>query len=394
MTGGPYRSLLAIGMVLVFFTNIANYGLRWEVRPQFWIVGFAAAAAPLALSDLLRRGLRIAPIGIWCFAYLLISFVWFVPSSQSPAAWQQIQTRLLSVIFLVLATYIFSEAQAWRAAQRAIVAAALLTAAINLYEVVFPMTFSEIPGRASGLFANVNQSGSALVLGLILGAGALRPGWRVPYALAVGLGILATVSRGALLGWALVLALWAARRGNRKPAIAVVAVAGLAVALLLLTPAWGGVQQTLVERGVLTENVRQRLDVFGGAELADASALERQHVAKLAWSVFAEHPLAGTGTGAATEGIFELGPHNMYLANMVDHGAIGIFILPTLLLAVVWGADPRRLPFVVPFVVFLAFWGFFSHNVLEERDILLAVAFVAAAVGLQRSAPLLAAGAS
>ena len=112
---------------------------------------FAAAAAPLALIDLVRTGLRIEPIGIWGFAYLLVSFVWFVPSSQSAAAWQQVQTRVLAVGFLLLATYLFSEARARRAARAAIVASTLLAVALNLYEVAFPMTFSDIPGRAAGL---------------------------------------------------------------------------------------------------------------------------------------------------------------------------------------------------------------------------------------------------
>lgn len=388
MTVGPYRTLLAVGLVLLFFTNAANYGLRFGVPPVFWIAALVAASAPLVLIDLIRQGLRIAPLGVWGFAYLLVSSLWFVPSSQSPVAWQQVQTRVLAVVFLLLATYLFSEARALRAARRAVVAATLLTVALNLYEVAFPMTFSEIPGRASGLFANVNQSGAALVLGLILGAEALRPRLRLPYALAAGLGILATVSRAAILGWGLVMALWAARRGNRGPAIAAGVVVTAAAALLLLSPWWAGVEQALAERGVLTENVRERLDIFGGGNLADASTLERQQVAALAWSAWSDHPLAGAGTGASTERPFELGPHNMYLAMMVDHGFVGLFLLPTLLLAAAWGADPARSPDVVPFVVFLAFWGFFSHNVLEERYILLAVAFVAAEVaGQRRPAP-------
>lgn len=384
MTVGPYRTLLAVGLVLLFFTNAANYGLEFGVPPVFWIAAFAAAAAPPIVIDLFQQGLRIEPIGIWGFAFLLVSFAWFVPSSQSADAWQQVQTRVLSVAFLLLAAYLFSEPRARRAARVAIVASTLLTVALNLYEVAFPMTFSDIPGRASGLFANVNQSGAALVLGLILGAEALRPGWRRPYALAAGLGILATVSRAAILGWGLVTALWAARRGNRGPAIAAGAIAIAAAALLLLSPWWAGVEQALVERGVLTENVRERLDVFGGGNLADASALERRQVAALAWSAFEDHPLTGAGTGASTERPFELGPHNMYLAMMVDHGFIGMFLLPALLLAAAWGADPARVPSVVPFVGFLAVWGVFSHNVLEERYILLAVAFLAADVAGRR----------
>jgi hypothetical protein len=380
VTTAWYRSLLAVGLVGIFFTNFANYGLRFGLEPLYWIAVFGALAAPLALSDLVRSGLRIEPLGLWAFAYLLLSLVWFVPSSQSALALQQVETRLLTAAFLVLALFLFSDGRARRAARRAIVPATLLAVVLNLYEVVFPMTFSDIPGRASGLFANVNQSGAALVLGLILGREALLPRFRFLYALVVGLGLLATVSRAAILGWILVLAVDAVRRGQRLRTLGAATAVGLAAVLLLLSPWWAGVEQGLEERGVLTANVRERFDVFAGGGLDDASTLARRQVAALAWDSFAERPVDGAGTGASTEGIFELGPHNMYLAMMVDHGVIGLFLLPTLILAAVWGADLGRAYVVVPFALFLAFWGFFSHNVLEERYILLAIAFVGAEV--------------
>lgn len=380
-----YRTLLAVGLVLVFFTNLANYGLRFGVPPLFWVAGFVVAAAPLALRDLLRRGLRVEPIGVWAFAYLLVSLLWFASSSQSALAWQGVQTRVLSVGFLLLATFLFSDARARQAARRTIVVATVLAVALNLWEVAFPMTFSDIPGRASGLFANVNQSGAALVLGLILGAPALAPGWRAAYALAAGVGILATVSRAAILGWLGVMAAWAARRGARGPALATAGLLAVAVVAFAVSPWWAATEQALVERGVLTENVRERLDVFGD-EPADASTLERQQVAGLAWQAFAERPLAGAGTGASTETPFELGPHNMYLALMVDHGVVGLFLVPALLLAVAWGLAPARAPDAVLAVLFVAFWSFFSHNVLEERYLLLALGFVAAEAAAARAA--------
>jgi hypothetical protein len=40
----------------------------------------------------------------------------------------------------------------------------------------------------------------------------------------------------------------------------------------------------------------------------------------------------------------------------------------------------------IPFTVFLLMWGFFSHNVLEERFILLSTALMAAMVASGRAA--------
>jgi hypothetical protein len=108
-------------------------------------------------------------------------------------------------------------------------------------------------------------------------------------------------------------------------------------------------------------------------------------VAEAAWQQFARRPFAGYGTGSAREiEGFEIGTHNIYLANLVDHGIVGLFIVPTLILAALWGANRKTFDVVGPFVLFLAMWGLFTHNLLEERYILLAVALVGSMVASAR----------
>ena len=384
MTLASYRVLVAVGAVFIFFTHFANYSLTFGIEPLYWIMGFLALAAPVLGGTWQTVRLRLEPILVWSLAFVLLSIIWFFVSSQSALAWQQVQTRVLSVTFLFLMLFLFADCRARRAARRAIVAATALIAGFNLYELFHPMTFSDIPGRSTGLFDNVNQSGAALVLGLILGQGVVSPRYRPGFVLMTGIGLLPTFSRAAILGWLMVVAVSWAISGIRGRGLVTLGLLGLASSMFLLTPWWGDLQQSLAARGVLTTNVRDRLAFFERGTTADASTTERLGVARLAWETFADHPIIGMGTGAATETIFTLGPHNMYLTLMVDHGIIGLFVFPTLLLAACWRASDTTAPVVVPLTLFLLFWGLFSHNVLEERYLLLTVALVAAMVAADR----------
>jgi O-antigen ligase len=243
------------------------------------------------------------------------------------------------------------------------------------------LTFSKIPGRSSGLFENSNQSGAALMLGMILSYAVVPPRLRIPFIVVTGVGILTTFTRSAMLGWIIVVLFLAARNRIDVPALRRALVVALVVVGFVFSPYWGHLQATLEERGSLNLSVIQRLAFFSTGLAGDESASDRKRVAVTAWRMFEARPLAGYGTGASRNiPGFEISTHNVYLANMVDHGIVGLFLLPSLLLATLWGANRRTFEVVGPFVLFMAMWGLFSHNVLEERYILFAVALVASLV--------------
>jgi O-antigen ligase len=84
---------------------------------------------------------------------------------------------------------------------------------------------------------------------------------------------------------------------------------------------------------------------------------------------------------------FDVGTHNIYLALLVDHGVIGFLIIPFLLLSILWGLNRKTIDLALPWLMFMVVWGFFSHNVLEERYILIAVALIASMVASNRTRP-------
>ena len=108
-------------------------------------------------------------------------------------------------------------------------------------------------------------------------------------------------------------------------------------------------------------------------------------MAARAWELYGERPLTGWGisAGRRVDG-YEVGTHNIYLAMLVDHGVVRFFIIPFLLLSVLWGLTRKNLDLAIPWLLFIVVWGMFSHNVLEERYILIAIALMSSIVASDR----------
>jgi hypothetical protein len=379
-----YRAVLAAMAIALFFTNLTNYlyrGLGLPVQPYMWIVALGLFLAPLALQALVKDGLRLPPLAIWGYVYAAISLLWFFGTGATDGTVEELETRLLSIVFMLLMLLLFSTTAAQAVAQRTLVVAVLFGVAVNLYELFNPQTFSEVLGRSAGLYFNPNQSGNALVLGMILALGAVRPHWRPLFMLVVGLGVTITFSRSAMLAWGIAFAFLCAAdvlQHRRVRWLVEIGVVAAAAALFFVSPAWAGVQTRLQDEQVLNADVLGRVSSFSVGQFGDDSANERANVAEMALDQFNIRPILGFGTGAATEPPFDVGPHNIYLAQMVDHGIIGLFVFPVLVAACVWGVAPPDRILALTFAVTVLVLGLFSHNLLADRYALIAYALMAA----------------
>jgi O-antigen ligase len=390
MNADRYRSLLTILAIAVFFTNLSNYlfqaGLL-SMQPYVWIVGYGLLLAPLAIPAMLTAGLQIPPLAVWAYGFGLVSLLWFLGSTGSSIALEELETRLLSLVFLLMMLFAFSTAGAQRLARRAVAVAALFGVAINLFELFNPESFSSVLGRSAGLYVNPNQSGAALVLAMILGLDAIRPHWRPAFMLIVGLGVTTTFSRSAMLTWAIAFVLLCAFdlfRHRRLRGLVGAGLAGMAVVAFVVSPAWAAVQGRLEDEQVLNEDVLGRVSSFSLGQFDDDSATERADVATLAWEQFSGRPIFGSGTGASIEPPFDVGPHNIYLALMVEHGFLGLLVFPALVAACTWGAAPPDRMLAATFAAALLALGLFSHNLLSERYALIAYALMASIVATGR----------
>lgn len=382
LTMNAYRKALSAGVVIIFFSNLPLFLFNKElfpVQPLMWVIITGLFTVPIVFQALLGTQFRIRPLAVWCSFYMLISMLWFLAFAGTGEDFGEVQQRALAISFLLLMLAVFSGDDAQRVARRAIAVCVLIAVAINLYELFHPQTFSESFRRSAGLYINPNQSGAALIVGMILSRSIVPRRYRLLFELVVGLGVLVTFSRGAMVGWLAVFILANARPKTTSFNLRTTVLIVVPIVAFLVSPWWADVQQSLQEEGLVTSSTLDRLAFFRQGAANEESAGGRAKIADLAWDSIARHPAAGLGTGTArNDPPFDtIGPHNMYLALMVDHGLLGALILPLMVLASTWGASGQIRDEAILFACFITLWGLVSHNVLEERYILLSFALMA-----------------
>jgi O-antigen ligase len=305
--------------------------------------------------------------------------LWFLGSSQSEIAWRDVRLRLSAIMLVLSCLMIFASPGAIRSARWALVFAVLFGVAMNIYDFLAPMTFSEVQGRSAGFYINPNLSGEALVFGMILSVTVLPSFCRGPFLLLAGVGIFLTLSRGGIVAWMIAVSglLFFAKVVRTKDLVWTFLMSLLVVGIVLL-PKLDAILTSMDQAHVVTKDTEQRFewltDPFGAS---DNSALERKYLAEQAWRKFSEHPWSGSGTGTFHES-FEIPPHNQYLSYMLDHGILGAAIMPLLILALIWGArgETRRVGILFgATTLWLSFW---NHTMLSFGHSLILFALLAA----------------
>ena len=383
-----YHKALIVIAVGIFFTNLPQYvyearGFTKLDSPKHWVLMFCLLALPVFIRQMLRSNVLKSPVMIWCFGYGALSVLWFFLSAQSETSWAEVRMRFLAIIEIVAFLMVFCAPAATTLTRKALLAALVLAVAVNIYESFAPMSFSQVLGRSAGLYSNPNMSAEALVLGMVLSVSILKSQYRTPFVLLVGIGVFLTVSRGGILAWAVAVAgLLFTREISSKDVVRSGFIAFVLVVLVLL-PRWDQLVGTWERTGVLNVNVMERLAwLTDPAGVSDHSSWERKYVAKQAWEKITEHPVLGTGTGSSYEAY--TGTHNQYLALMIDHGIIGIVIVPLFILAVTRGArgQSRRIATVFGFTIIVL--SFFSHTIFYTSYNLVMFSLMAAITATSR----------
>jgi O-antigen ligase len=381
--GTRFDKKLAVAWILVIYSNLAVYigiFVLPVLQPIHWIAGLTAVT--LVTLSLPRSVARDIP---WVFPAALASyaaiclFTYVMQGGGDPVILKQ---RILSLLLALLAFLVFSSSPAaLHAARRALVWVLLLSVVVNFYDITHPLTLvpatSEFAtlGRAAGLFMNPNQAGAALVLGLALSLGVVAPYWRLPFLVFVSAGIAVTLSRGALLGLALVIFGLFMTGRELKPtqvvkAVLVIGITGYA--------AWRVFAAELESRfsidpGLVLDRVFWILDPSGRSDFSQA---DRLLLAERGWLQFVGSPFWGNGLGSTELWEMRQSTHNLYLRLASDFGLAGFLMFP-LIVASAIGRGRGALTGSIA-AAFLLMWGLVSHDSLTEYYMMLGIALMAA----------------
>jgi O-antigen ligase len=387
-----YQSALAIGSVLAFFTFLD--GFLWETKkiipPVGVVVLFGLATFILVFFSRFSI-VKYIPVELiaWCVGYIAISLFSFLlvsPFSVDPA-FQEVKNRILAEFFLLMMCLIFSKYPKIQYLTRiAIFLGVLLAVFNNMLELNDPSVFGRLnpaPDRAAGYYINPNRTGCALMLGMIFGVTILPKKIRIFFAIIIFFSTCLTASRGAMLGWCIVLGIFL-YSGLIPRKNFVFWIIGILTVIFVFGPVLSNFLDLneWQRSGVINVDPRgitARLEWFQNplAKKED-SAEGRVEVVRIAWDMVSEHPILGCGI-ASTENLNNLGisTHNMYLLHMAEHGILGVFILPLFVYAVTRHSRGESKDIALAFTIFILWWGMFSHNVAEERYILLCFSLMA-----------------
>jgi O-antigen ligase len=280
---------------------------------------------------------------------------------------------LFSFLILFLAVSLAAIPTITRHHQAIFALGLIVLAGSIMWEVLFSTGSAAYGGRAAGFTGNPNIAGELLVALTIASVD-----WRKPRGLdgiiwlIAGVAMLPTFSRGGLATYVLVLAAYLAftvkLRLKTVLKFAVLAVFCVFILVLGRTEIASFLQsRDFFSGSAVNERISMLTAVIAQGDfsaLEDPAGRARAQALYDSFGLIDQSPLLGHGTGFTyAGGIF---PHNIYLTQWINNGALGLVLLVVFLFASVWHfrvcKDVRGVVFVAAFFIS----GFFSHNLLEQ----------------------------
>lgn len=382
-----FQTVLTVATVAILFSGISEYLFaRYDfVPPLYWLGALGLLSVPLFLAYIYRLELPAPRLLSFVSVYLLlVGFAW-LRSDAGHIAEQAAHNAVLTMLIVIMLAGVLSGRNSLRVARVTIVVLVLFAIATNGYDAFFPGTFSSVPGRSAGLYMNPNGAAISLVTGMIVTLLVVPEKWREVFVLSVGVAVVTTLSRAGMLVWfvAAISSIYFLKLSAWRFA------AGLLVSTLLVGWIVWFIGASLTDLTSIDQHVIERIEFFGTFATQDVSMQERMLLLEAGWHAFLQHPILGWGLGgaedqAATALGRETGMHNMYLSLLVEHGFIGIVVVPLMAVLMFWGAFGSERGIGIVLALVFVVWAFFDHNVLDAPSKLLI--FAAQVIAASRSA--------
>jgi O-antigen ligase len=389
-----YATICASIVALLLLTNWPAYhfAIRGGPIPLYYFALPGLFIVPILFAEP-ATGVRFfrEPLFWWFVVYMVLGLLWLLLSQdfieEASRQWRQ---RVLALYFFFTIAILVSDANR-RLLALVIVGCLLIATAANWFDLMRPYRFvpegieGSNAGRGAGFYMNANAAASFVVMGTLAALPFVPMRFRGLLLIGAVVGVAPTLSRS---GFIFVIVAIAGsimmKLLNRVQTILVL------VALPILLAATVVYYDRLIVSSDSSnlEKTVDRLRWFEGEE--DASSEERRWVAAHARDMFIEQPLFGHGIGATTLDRLGAGPHNMYVALMAEQGVFGLALYVSLI--VIMFRQGRRIArtaltaegqdigrALAVYALFLAAYGMFSHNVLEEAHGMFAIAFLTAA---------------
>lgn len=373
-----YQYFLSIFATFLFFSDLDNYIHAAPIAPIIPLIWIGLVLV-LSLPFLHKIRNLPLPVGIWMGFYILISILSLMTVSGDEISFTDFRAKALSVLFMLMMYALFQQKSVTHI-RYTILAVAFMSVGNTIIELLNPRIFSEMNvGRPAGFYIDPNKTGAAILLGMLFSITAIEKSRRWIVLLVCGVGIMATFSRGAILGWLIcsifMISGQVLAEQRRKIVLPLVL---LTIFLISINPLKTLSDYFKGDTSGANWDIVNRLEEFQNPSMSEDSAMSRQGVVAAGWVMFSNKPFWGNGLASTRKWEFDISTHNMYIYYMADHGILGFLFLPGAIFAVVYRNKGEQATILLCFGTFISLWGIFSHEVLAERYILTSFAFIAA----------------
>ncbi|BDA68173.1 O-antigen polymerase [Rivularia sp. IAM M-261] len=373
-----YQCFLAVVIVGVFFTaaDIYWFDSGYTPPPYVLVLAVGLAATPLVPS-FLSFNYKYFPNALlgWCIFYVVFSFLSYLLTIKNDLVNQELDDRILVVIFLCVSSFVFSGKdiviKITRISIFCVIFWNIYTYIAELFqpEIWHTLTTFNPTGRPAGFYTDPNKAACVLINALIFTVGLLPPKYRLPFCLIVFLSVFTTFSRGGMICMIILITLFFIKKILPKQQLIFI-FAGVLALILNFSILGEFLESEASNLGIINYDLQTRISTFTNPTSRQASDdTSRLDVVTYSWQKILESPLSGHGFGfVKTWG--EILPHNMYLSYMLEHGIVGIIILPWLVFAVQSRANGEAKNLGLFLVVFTLIWSIFSNTVVYDRETL------------------------
>jgi len=370
--------------LLIYFTNVPAYLylLGFSSIPPAAYVLLICASVGIIVALNSGYGSVNLPVLIWVLAFIIVTAAWGIVSSGSADAQVLLLQRIGGSVGLITLIILFGrDAFAVRHTRKVMIWLLMAAVLMNIidylsYGLFIPQS-SEFfnAGRAAGFYVNANAAGIAILVGMLFTTTLINHKWRPWLVLYCGLGVVLTLSRGAILAWVCLLLFFVLRRMIRITRLIGACAVGVIAGFIFLT--LFGLDTSNYNEGY----IEARLEWILKPRDFEFSQQERLWVARVAFEQFAGNVFFGNGIGTTVEKV-GVPPHNGYLEYAADYGLVGLLVIPALAF-LLWtptsaaGRRPETLVVRYGFVFLLLFQAMFTHSVISNNVLVLGVALLA-----------------
>lgn len=363
------------------YSSINLAGAKWGISTIPVLIAAFLLTFPSLVSTLRSSTLFVPRIAAWVLFLLGISIAGVFYATNYQLAIETLVQRFLFTSVVIFFYIVLSSRETLRGATLGLLFITLFSIGMNVAGYLSPGFYSTGSQRAFGFYLNPNTSAMAIVMAMTLSVRAVPHRLRFPYYLAAGLGVLVTFSRGGILCWMLAVVLLEARRLNPRAILKILLfVISLMVGTLICLQLIQSNQ--LFHLGLVNEDflssrgVQRILSITSDDTLNDA----RIAIFKSGIELASQSPLTGQGLGdpLLDFGGEELqGPHNMYLSLWIQHGLVGLLLLPLLAASIFPLHAQGAAHDTTVFIIIFLFVCLFSHNALTQLHYAAVIALAA-----------------